>query len=234
MRRGFTLIELLIVIAIILILIAIALPNFMNARIRAKVLETQANFKTIDEAIHFYANDYEGGLAGLKWGCNSYSWWWDCDLVGQPGSTHGSHTSMVMVFFEKFNPGVMYMGWVLTTPSQYIEKIPIDWFNTRMGDTPGAPSSVRTFGYPASAMIQILAKGANTGDGHPWEEVWWPGYIENKYPHLTPTFVYFLISSGPDYLWHSMVPSGEPLYSPTNGARSDGDIWRFSDGKHVP
>ncbi len=36
-RTGFTLIELLIVIAIILILIAIALPNFMEAQMRAKV-----------------------------------------------------------------------------------------------------------------------------------------------------------------------------------------------------
>ncbi|MBK7496274.1 MAG: prepilin-type N-terminal cleavage/methylation domain-containing protein [Candidatus Omnitrophica bacterium] len=34
--RGFTLIELLIVIAIILILIGIALPNFLEAQVRAR------------------------------------------------------------------------------------------------------------------------------------------------------------------------------------------------------
>ncbi|MBE7490114.1 prepilin-type N-terminal cleavage/methylation domain-containing protein [bacterium] len=36
-HSGFTLIELLIVIAIILILISIALPNFLEAQLRAKV-----------------------------------------------------------------------------------------------------------------------------------------------------------------------------------------------------
>ncbi|MBW7937580.1 MAG: prepilin-type N-terminal cleavage/methylation domain-containing protein, partial [Candidatus Omnitrophica bacterium] len=37
-KAGFTLIELLIVIAIILILISIALPNFLEAQMRAKVV----------------------------------------------------------------------------------------------------------------------------------------------------------------------------------------------------
>lgn len=43
-RPGFTLIELLIVIAIILILIAIALPNFLEAQIRAKVTKAKGRF----------------------------------------------------------------------------------------------------------------------------------------------------------------------------------------------
>jgi len=41
-KKGFTLIELLIVIAIILILIAIALPNFLEAQIRARMTRAKA------------------------------------------------------------------------------------------------------------------------------------------------------------------------------------------------
>ena len=39
---GLTPIELLIVIAIILILIAIALPNFLNAQVRAKIVRARS------------------------------------------------------------------------------------------------------------------------------------------------------------------------------------------------
>lgn len=52
--KGFTLIELLIVIAIILILIAIALPNFLEAQIRAKVVRAKGEIRTIAIAMDSY------------------------------------------------------------------------------------------------------------------------------------------------------------------------------------
>jgi prepilin-type N-terminal cleavage/methylation domain-containing protein len=56
--EGFTLIELLIVIAIILILIAIALPNFLEAQIRAKVTRAKGNERTIATAMESYIVDF--------------------------------------------------------------------------------------------------------------------------------------------------------------------------------
>ncbi|MCA9426022.1 MAG: prepilin-type N-terminal cleavage/methylation domain-containing protein [Candidatus Omnitrophica bacterium] len=51
LTSGFTLIELLIVIAIILILIAIALPNFLEAQLRAKTTKSQSEMRTLATAI---------------------------------------------------------------------------------------------------------------------------------------------------------------------------------------
>jgi len=57
-KSGFTLIELLIVVAIIGILAAIAVPNFLNAQARAKLAKSYANMKTIQTAINTYMVDY--------------------------------------------------------------------------------------------------------------------------------------------------------------------------------
>jgi len=55
--KGFTLIELLIVVAIIGILAAIAVPNFLNAQIRAKISRSMADQKTMESAILQYMLD---------------------------------------------------------------------------------------------------------------------------------------------------------------------------------
>lgn len=57
-KRGFTLIELLIVIAIIAILAAIAIPNFLMAQTRSKVTRAKKDMQTLATAIETYYVDY--------------------------------------------------------------------------------------------------------------------------------------------------------------------------------
>lgn len=55
---GFTLIELLIVVAIIAILALIAVPNFLEAQVRAKVSRVKADVRTIAIACEAYMVDH--------------------------------------------------------------------------------------------------------------------------------------------------------------------------------
>ncbi|GAB4319693.1 MAG: hypothetical protein Kow0059_13820 [Candidatus Sumerlaeia bacterium] len=96
-KGGFTLIELLIVVAIIAILAAIAVPNFLEAQVRSKVSRQLSNMRTIATALESYAVD-----------TNQYPLTTWTPFTG-PGYTNGTPEEQF-----KFVPGA------LTTPIAYI------------------------------------------------------------------------------------------------------------------
>jgi prepilin-type N-terminal cleavage/methylation domain-containing protein len=79
-ERGFSLIELLIVVAIILIIAAIAIPNLLRSKIAANEASAAGTLRTMHTAAHTYfstwSNGYPpsqatmGGAAGVAATCN--------------------------------------------------------------------------------------------------------------------------------------------------------------------
>ncbi len=104
-RRAFTLIELLIVVAIIAILAAIAVPNFLEAQVRSKVSRAVNDMRTLATALEAYFVD-----------ANSYP----------PDGTDLPPTG--------FNPLVDFdvarRMRPLTTPMAYLTTLPTDPFHT--------------------------------------------------------------------------------------------------------
>jgi prepilin-type N-terminal cleavage/methylation domain-containing protein len=102
-RAGFTLIELLIVVAIIAILAAIAVPNFLEAQTRSKVSRTKADMRSVAVAVEAYAADNN------KYPRPDFPTW---QLPHGKGSVSGT----------------AYEAAGMTTPIAYITSIPHDPF----------------------------------------------------------------------------------------------------------
>src|SRR5205085_3644045 len=67
-RSGFTLVEIMIVVAIIALLAAIAVPNFLRARKRSQATRILEDLRIIDSAIDQYAIEYnKGGGDNVVW-----------------------------------------------------------------------------------------------------------------------------------------------------------------------
>jgi prepilin-type N-terminal cleavage/methylation domain-containing protein len=100
-RTGFTLIELLIVVAIIAILAAIAVPNFLEAQTRSKVSRVKADLRTTLTAVEAYMVDY-----------NHYPCW--KDGPGPYGDLNWKYSQRHVID--------------LTTPVAYLTQVPLDVF----------------------------------------------------------------------------------------------------------
>lgn len=102
MRKGFTLIELLIVVAIIGILAAIAVPNFLNAMIRAKVSRVSSEINGLAQSYvmyhmdnNAYAPHIDGDPAQHKYITTPVAYYSASlrDVFADPNGPHGKHVS---------------------------------------------------------------------------------------------------------------------------------------------
>jgi type IV pilus assembly protein PilA len=61
--RGFSLIELLVVVSVILVIAAIAIPNFIRSKMRANEASAVENLRTISTAQVVYSTTYQVGFS---------------------------------------------------------------------------------------------------------------------------------------------------------------------------
>lgn len=210
-RAGFTLIELLIVVAIISILASIAVPNFLEAQIRAKSSRALAEMRTIEFGLEAYRIDNNNYPAAR-------------DMTSTPHANYDTSLS------RRLMP--------VTTPIAYLGNLPRDIFPPMSGwngKNPTSPlqlSSFDTYDYFDSASdydedMNQLDKTPPAYDqctdstrGYSWR-------LASSGPDL---FGSFGIVWGPRL---STVPGGREGfdYDPSNGSISNGDIVRTGGTK---
>lgn len=209
-KKGFTLIELLIVVAIIAILAAIAVPNFLEAQVRSKVSRCKADMRSIATAIESYAVDH-----------TKYP-----PLVA-PNADDGDGVNGPSVFYGDVDAAISSRFIWLTTPKAYITSVFRDPFinpNVKFAYDPYGNLSeyYDTYDYVDAPTLWEGgaiggSRGASGSSGAMWHIVGAGPDRKNAYGGGTTDYSLTVNWMGCDY-------------DPTNGTVSAGDIVRIGGG----
>jgi prepilin-type N-terminal cleavage/methylation domain-containing protein len=204
--RAFTLIELLIVVAIIAILAAIAVPNFLEAQTRAKISRVRADLRTVDVALQAYIvdNNNEPKVDYPLDPSPSYSSWWG------------------------------FVSHLLTTPVAYITSQPAHPFSDQT--VLGAWIAMDPDSNSQHNQVYTVIRHSWVPTGWPPEQAITnlPSYfgtvkVDRLFVEACKQSGYILYSCGPDNM-DSAVYGAPCTYDPTNGTVSMGDIYRYGAG----
>lgn len=209
--RAFTLVELLIVVAIIAILAAIAVPNFLEAQVRSKVSRVRADMRSLATAMEAYHVD-----------ANAYPIPADPSgrVIADPPAAVG------------ISPFETKIPISLTTPIAYISSRPDDPFATaRIGEP-------RLYHCVTLDYVNVRQTNAPVFN---WLIVYRNFFRDTTGRNPPSAIQYWFQSFGPDQIHsanlpHASAPIGPhvhahgALYDPTNGTVSNGDLLYFGPG----
>jgi prepilin-type N-terminal cleavage/methylation domain-containing protein len=203
-KRGFTLIELLIVVAIIAILAAIAVPNFLEAQTRSKVSRAKADMRSLATALEAYFVDYNAYPL-----CNNFA-----TSSADPGQGN-------IPILERLSTPVAYMTSGLL-PDPFLTKFRSGTINPTDGSfNPTASTNVETsfFKYltPGPTGLQDVQAPITAGERAKW---YW--ILQSNGPDLT-----FLNMAGMLNASATEAAIANNVYDPTNGTVSRGSVFRI-------
>jgi prepilin-type N-terminal cleavage/methylation domain-containing protein len=217
-KHGFTLIELLIVIAIILILISIALPNFLEAQYRARLARVKGDMHGIAIAIESFRTE-RGVLLIDFWddGTKESEKRW-IEKLGRVGR----NPLVTYTWFEE-------CYFPLTSPAKYLSKVPPDLFNDPKRFV-GLAAGERGVGYIYFDNDPLFPKQYDFAINRFFPND--PLQISSQTkPLMEGEFA--ILSVGPD-TFLGVDKDGKQrgmAYNPTNGTYSRGDVVFRSAGK---